>query len=172
LEIDRRFFIFLDVVDLDLGQLDFSTNRDIIEDQDDVIEEKNRDSILKFLKCPAHQFWSYRTYIEDKTPYSTQHGVKGAEFERVLVVIDEDEGSHSQYSYEKLFQLRELSATDLEHKEKNEDSTIERTRRLFYVCCSRALGHLAIVMYTNQPSKVEEHFVNHGLLNESSIVKL
>ena len=40
-------------------------------------------------------------YIEESTPFSTKHGVKGAEFKNVLVVIDD--ASWNQYKFNDVF---------------------------------------------------------------------
>lgn len=35
--------------------------------------------------------------------YATQHGVKGAQFDRVVVVMDEEESDYRTYNYERIF---------------------------------------------------------------------
>lgn len=64
----------------------------------------------------------------DHTPYSTQHSVKGAEFNNVLVILDN--GKWNNYNFNKLFS-------------QNPDLT---TLKLFYVCISRAKNNLAVFM--------------------------
>ncbi|MGC9539742.1 hypothetical protein [Streptomyces sp. UG1] len=61
-------------------------------------------------------------FIDELTPFSTQHGVKGDEFENVVVVVDDR--AWNRYSIGKM-----LAGTD------KPDRT-ERSRNLFYVCCS------------------------------------
>ena len=59
-------------------------------------------SVMALLNCRASELWGYRHYLEDLSPFATQQGVKGAEFERVLVLIDDEEGrGQRQFSYEK-----------------------------------------------------------------------
>ena len=70
-------------------------------------------------------------------PYSTQHGIKGAEFDNVFVILDN--GRWNQYNFKYLFE---------ETKEK--ESVIERTQKMFYVCCSRAKKNL--VVFYHKPS--------------------
>jgi DNA helicase-2/ATP-dependent DNA helicase PcrA len=74
-------------------------------------------------------------YIEDQTPFSTKHGVKGAEYDNVLMVIDDK--SWNQYSFNDVFA----------NKQKNIDR-YNRTRNLLYVCCSRAKDKLALLSLT------------------------
>lgn len=104
--------------------------------------------VMTFLGCAADELWGYRQYIEDMSPFATQQGVKGAEFERVLVIIDDEEGrAQTHFSYGKYFGITPLSDTDRENIAEGIDSAISRTRRLFYVCCSRAVQDLAVVMF-------------------------
>jgi DNA helicase-2/ATP-dependent DNA helicase PcrA len=76
------------------------------------ISDENEVAMADYLKCPAVQLRSYFRYIEGASLYSTQQGVKGAEFERVLVIVDEERNTHRQFSYDKLFGLAPLSKTD------------------------------------------------------------
>lgn len=101
-----------------------------------------------FLRCPASQFWGYYKYLNNDSPFSTQQGIKGAEFERVLVILDDDEGTHVQFSYDKYLGIKALSDKDLENRREGKETVVERTRRLFYVCCTRALKDLIVVLFT------------------------
>ena len=113
-------------------------------------EEANRelDSMDRFLACPAVEFWGYRTYIAEQSPFSTQQGVKGAEFERVLVIADDEEGTHFQFSYDKYFGIKPLTDRDWANLDEGKETQVERTRRLFYVCCTRAMTDLAVILFT------------------------
>jgi len=105
-------------------------------------------SPLRFMYCLVEELWGYQTYIEDQSPFSTQQGIKGAEFERVLVVVDDEESTAKSFSYEKYFGLVPLSDTDQNHTADGNETVVDRTRRLFYVCCSRAVNDLAVVIFT------------------------
>lgn len=105
-------------------------------------------SVAAFLACPAAELWGYRTYIEGQSPFATQQGVKGAEFQRVLVILDDEESDYNLFSYGKYFGVVPLSAKDEENRAEGADSVVGRTRRLFYVCCSRAVQDLAVVFFT------------------------
>lgn len=113
-------------------------------------EELSREIVAMqaFLACPAVQFWGYSTYVNEASPFSTQQGIKGAEFERVLVVLDDDEGTHVQFSYEKYLGIKPLSDRDQANLRDGKETAVERTRRLFYVCCTRALQDLVVVLFT------------------------
>lgn len=118
------------------------------EHGDAVLDEKTFDVLNAMNECALSELEGYYTYVKHESPYSTQHGTKGSEFERVIVVLDDDEGRYSLYSYDKFLGLKDLSATDVENQSKGVDSAIERTRRLFYVCVSRARESLAVVLFT------------------------
>ena len=126
-----------------------SDNAEAPEDEDDSEElTKEVSAMDAFLACPASQFWGYYKYVNDDSPFSTQQGIKGAEFERVLVVLDDDEGTHVQFSYDKYLGLKPLSKRDEENRREGKETAVERTRRLFYVCCTRALKDLIVVLLT------------------------
>ena len=78
-------------------------------------------------------------FVEDYTPYSTQHNIKGAEFNNVFVVLDN--GGWRNYNFEYLF-----ASTS------GKESVINRTQKLFYVCCSRSKKNLGV--FFHQPSPV------------------
>lgn len=77
-------------------------------------------------------------YRENLSPYSTQHGVKGAEFDNVFVILDN--GRWNLYSFKHLFE-----------ETADKESIIERTRKIYYVSCSRAKDNL--VVFFHKPSQ-------------------
>lgn len=139
------------------------------DDQEDDDSEKEIASMDAFLACPATQLLPYQTYISERSPFWTQQGIKGAEFERVLVVLDDAESTHFQFSYEKYLGLKAPSDTDRKHIEVGEETTMDRTRRLFYVSCTRALKDLAVVLFTADPGHAEGHVRQLGLFEPASI---
>ncbi len=142
------------------------------DDEDEADEEertKELNAMQAYLACPAHEFWGYRTYVNQESPFSTQQGIKGAEFERVMVVLDDEEGTHVQFSYEKYFGVKEPSARDRKRIEAQEETAIERTRRLFYVCCTRALHDLVVVMFTADPERARAQIERLALFPEDKV---
>ena len=59
------------------------------------------ENVQAYLACGVDELWAYRRYFTEESPFATHHGVKGAQFERVLVVIDDEEAGFRQYSYGK-----------------------------------------------------------------------
>lgn len=111
----------------------------IIDDKlNDFIENKtylyNRVKDVRF-----SEFQLLYDYLEGKTPFSTQHKTKGTEFDNVLVILDN--GGWRNYNFENLF-----LGTGTE-------SVLNRTQKIFYVCCTRAKENLA-VFYHNPSASV------------------
>ena len=125
--------------------------REAIEKADELGIVKKDDALERYAaRCPYvydrvmlvpyKEVQSLYKYLEGMTPLSTQHKTKGAEFDNVLVVLDN--GRWNNYNFEKLF----IASGD-ELKE----SVVQRTRKIFYVCCTRAKENLAV--YYHNPSE-------------------
>ncbi len=134
------------------------------EDDDDG-EELSKEVLAMgaFLACPASQFWGYNEYVNNDSPFSTQQGIKGAEFERVLVVLDDDEGTHVQFSYDKYLRIKPLSDREEVNRREGKETSIERTRRLFYVCCTRAMKDLIVVLFSADVAAAQRQITALGL---------
>lgn len=126
-------------------------------------------NVQAFLACGVAELWSYRRYIDEESPFATHHGVKGAQFERVMVVIDDEEAAYNLYSYGKYFGFLPLSDKDQEHIDAGEDSVLDRTGRLFYVCCSRAVKDLAVVVFAQNVEAARAAMVGKDLFPEAAI---
>jgi DNA helicase II / ATP-dependent DNA helicase PcrA len=79
------------------------------------------------------EFQKLYEYLEGQTPFSTQHKTKGAEFDNVLVILDN--GGWNHYNFRNLF-LETGTAT-----------VLDRTQKIFYVCCTRAKENLAVFFH-------------------------
>ena len=119
-------------------------------------EPATDNAALRFMQCDASELWGYRKYIEKMSPFATQQGIKGAEFDKVIVVVDDQEGRTNTFSYGKYFGVTEPSDTDRANIAAGKDSVIDRTRRLFYVCCSRALSDLVVVVFAEDTMQMNE----------------
>lgn len=126
----------------------------------------------KALSVPFSQIESYVQYISDKSPFGTHQGIKGLQFPRVMVVLDDNEARGFMFSYDKLFGAKVLSATDQKNEQEGIDTSIDRTRRLFYVTCSRAEKSLAIIVYTLEPDKVKDHVLKQRWFEEDEILDI
>ena len=124
---------------------------------------------LRFMQCDALELWGYRQYIEKMSPFATQQGIKGAEFDKVIVVVDDQEGRTNTFSYGKYFGVTPPSDTDSDNIAAGRDSVIDRTRRLFYVCCSRALSNLAVIIYADDTDQMCEALRTKAFFEPRSI---
>lgn len=104
---------------------------------------------------PFSEFQDLYKYLEGQTPFSTQHKTKGAEFNNVLVILDN--GNWNNYNFENLF----LGG--------GSPSVLERSQKIFYVCCTRAKENLAVFYHNPSPeviAKAKDWF------GEENMVKL
>ncbi|MFI5636484.1 UvrD-helicase domain-containing protein [Streptomyces goshikiensis] len=85
-------------------------------------------------------------YIEECTPFSTQHGVKGAEYPSVVAVFG---GGWTRYNFPRM--LADFPRRS--NLSKEERGRFERTRNLFYVACSRAKRDLVLIFTTELPDE-------------------
>ncbi|PRZ45122.1 UvrD-helicase domain-containing protein [Tritonibacter scottomollicae] len=134
-----------------------------------VAEPTTDNAALRFMQCDASELWGYRKYIEKMSPFATQQGIKGAEFGKVIVVVDDEEGRTNTFSYGKYFGVTPLSDTDRENLAAGKDSVIDRTRRLFYVCCSRALSDLTVVIFAEDTAKMREALFAKGFFETDAV---
>jgi DNA helicase-2/ATP-dependent DNA helicase PcrA len=111
----------------------------------------------------------YSAYISGDSAFDTHQGVKGLQFPRVMVVVDDQEARGFMLSYEKLLGAKSLSATDLKHEQEGEETTVHRTRRLLYVTASRAEESLAIVTYSADPERVKATVVQAEWFTEGEV---
>jgi len=127
-------------------------------------------SVAKLLQCPAAELLPYALYVAEGSPFATQHGVKGAQFDRVLVVMDEEESDYNLYDYEKVLSEKQASADDRKAFETGNDNTWSRTLRLLYVCCTRAKRGLALAFFVANPEATAAHIVASGIFPKASVI--
>lgn len=122
------------------------------------------------LQCQFSEFEEYVRYRSDQSRFGTHQGIKGLEFPRVVVILDDEEARGFLFSYDKLFGAKEPSATDLKNEAEGKDTSVDRTRRLFYVTCSRAENSLAIIAYTKEPDRVRGHVLSENWFSENELI--
>jgi len=87
---------------------------------------------------PYKEIVSLARYLDGHSPFETKHGVKGAEFENVLIVVGR---GWNQYNFNEMLELAQnvgsIPASKL--------LSFERNRNLFYVACSRPKRRLAVL---------------------------
>jgi len=95
-------------------------------------------------EVPYREIMALCRYLSGHSPFETKHGVKGAEFENVLVVVGR---GWNQYNFNEMLEL----SRDAARIPANKERAYERNRNLFYVTCSRPKRRLAI-LFTQQLS--------------------
>jgi DNA helicase-2/ATP-dependent DNA helicase PcrA len=116
------------------------------------------DSLFQMTPGPvAH----YAEYIANNTAYSTQHGVKGEEYEKVMVVYDDVEAAWNNYSFNKV--LTPLTSGEPTDRQRS------ITQKLAYVSFSRAKEDLRVLMFTANPEDARTELINSKLLMPDQI---
>ncbi|MFZ5978052.1 MAG: ATP-dependent helicase [Hydrotalea sp. AMD] len=135
--------------------------------------EQNSDEITpawrQALEVPFSQLKMYSEYLSEKSKFGTHQGVKGLEYERVMVIIDDEEAKGFLFSYDKLFGAKGLTDGDRKNISEGKETGIDRTKRLFYVACSRAKSSLAIVAYTDSPAAIKQNAIDYGWFEQNEI---
>ncbi|NTA83946.1 ATP-dependent helicase [Agrobacterium tumefaciens] len=111
------------------------------------------------LEAPFDEIEKYDRYVRGVSQFDTHQGVKGLEFPRVMVVVSDEEARGFMFAYDKLFATKAKSKADLENEAAGKETTIDRTRRLFYVTCSRAEQSLAVVYYAADPTLARDAMI-------------
>lgn len=88
-------------------------------------------SARAFLAAPAAELAALRLYIENQSPFNTHQGIKGAEFDRVLVVLDDYESNYNLFSYGRYFGLERPPIPMSKTQKAGKETTTDRTLRLF-----------------------------------------
>ena len=130
------------------------------------------DCLDSFLNTKFSQILNYTAYINGHSPFFTHQGVKGLEFPRVMAIIDDSEMRGFLFSYDKLFGIKSKTTNDINNEKEGKETGIDRTRRLFYVICSRAEESLAVVAYTDNPAGLKAGLSGKGWFNDDEIIVL
>lgn len=126
-------------------------------------------ALLAFLDAPFEQIDLYRQYVSGLAPFDTHQGVKGREFDRVMVIMDDVQARGFMFGYEKLFGAKATSQTDIKNAAEGKETGVDRTRRLLYVTSSRAERSLALVIYTENPAAIQSFVIENKWFSEEEI---
>lgn len=146
-----------------------------IQEVEEEPEERDGSEIAAWTEALETEFFqirNYKDYIDEKSIFRTHQGVKGNEFERVMVVMDDDEAGGFLFSYEQYFGAKALSTASQKKRAAGEETGLDRTRRLFYVTSTRAKNSLAHVIYTSDVAKVRESLIEKQFARESEIIEV
>lgn len=87
-------------------------------------------TIRSFLELEYSQFLAAIDFLYPEAVFSTEHGVKGEEYDNVVFVVSK---GWNQYQFETYAPM----ITGHSPVPKGKEASFERNRNLFYVCCSR-----------------------------------
>jgi DNA helicase-2/ATP-dependent DNA helicase PcrA len=114
-----------------------------------------------FFEMTSEPVSCYAGYMANNSAFSTQHGVKGEEYDKVLVVYDDIEAAWNQYSFNKV--LTPLTAGEPTERQRSV------TQKLAYVSFSRAKEDLRVLMFTADPATARTELINSRLLRPDQI---
>ncbi|ATG76316.1 UvrD-helicase domain-containing protein [Pseudoalteromonas sp. 1_2015MBL_MicDiv] len=108
------------------------------EKSNDLSDEDKRfyNKLHKIKEVSYKEVKNLGEYIDEKTPFSTKHGVKGAQFDNVLVVLGR---GWNHYNWNQMLEWMNQAPPQ------DKVNTYERNRNLFYVSCSRAKHNLTLL---------------------------
>ena len=98
----------------------------------------------------------YASFIAKNTAYSTQHGVKGEEYPKVMVVYDDVEAAWNLYNFGKTLTPATAGVPT--------DGQRGRGQRLAYVSFSRALEDLRVLFFAADPEAARQELIDKKLL--------
>ncbi len=104
--------------------------------EEEIDESLTLKQISKLRTIPYTELISLAQFINDHTPFSTKHGVKGAEFENVLVIFGR---GWNQYNWNQFLEWYP------DNYPEDRGESYLRNRNLFYVACSRPKRRLALL---------------------------
>nr|WP_145549870.1 UvrD-helicase domain-containing protein [Variovorax boronicumulans] len=132
---DRQLFPLTDDLSIRLGN-----NQPIVTAEMDQAAREREQADAKLYDAlfalPYAQVAAFARFFMTSTPFATKHGVKGDEFETVLVVLDDSGAAWNFYSFDKYLSGADAAANS---------ERANRSRNVFYVCCSRARQRLAVI---------------------------
>ena len=131
--------------------LKYADEKGIVKKSDGLIryEECNKYVVNRIRKVKYNELHNLYEYLEGEMPFSSYHKTKGSEFDDVFVILDN--GRWNNYNFERLF-----TGGDVKHEQQ-----VNRTKKIFYVCCTRAKEQLAVYYDRPIPAviiKAEEWF--------------
>lgn len=138
------------VVELAKEELEIKTG----DNFDKFIEEDGQYLWERIREIPFKEYKKSIEYLEKKTPYATQHSVKGSEYDNVFVML---ESEWRDYSFNGMM---------LEDGKKSS----KRALKLFYVCCTRAQKNLVVFYPKSNPNsqilkQIKEKFGEGNVIN-------
>lgn len=116
-------------------------------------------TLKEFLDLEYEQFLSAINFLYPEAEFSTEHGVKGEEYDNVIFVVSK---GWNQYQFETYAPMIKNGYT------LDKEASYIRNRNLFYVCCSRPKKRL--FFFVSIPIDDTFHEFLSGLVGDSNIL--
>lgn len=113
------------------------------------------------LAMKAKEVGAYASFLTKNTNYSTQHGVKGEEYSKVMVLYDDVEAGWNSYNFGKMLTPATSGVPT--------DGQRARGQRLAYVSFSRALEDLRVLFFTSNPDAARQELIDRKLVAAEQI---
>jgi len=114
-----------------------------------------------FFAMKPNEIAPYAKYLLENSAFSTQHGVKGEEYRRVLVLYDDIEAKWNVYNFNKMLTPDTCGAPT--------EGQLEKSRKLAYVSFSRAEDELGIILFTPNPEGAKTEMISRFALKAEQI---
>lgn len=134
------------------------------EEYDSTLHSSEKSDWLadSFFQMPTNEIESFVEFINGNTPLSTQHGVKGEEYKDVVVVFDDTDAAWTTYSFTKMLTPNTSGIPT--------EGQLRKSKKLAYVCFSRAKENLRILLFTPNPRAAKEELISNNLFQENQVV--
>lgn len=173
LKIPEKLQSFLPTSDENNSELEVEQSPPIseVENESDELDDNEISAWAEALETDFFQIRNYKDYVDENSIFRTHQGVKGNEFERVMVIMDDGEAGGFLFSYEQYFGAKEISKASQKKLDAGEEIGLDRTRRLFYVTSTRAKSSLAHVIYTSDVEKVKANLIEKKFAIADEIIE-
>ncbi|HEY9219028.1 MAG TPA: UvrD-helicase domain-containing protein [Phenylobacterium sp.] len=133
------------------------------EDYDETLHAQDKGDWLAdaFFSMKPDAIAPYAKYVLENSAFSTQHGVKGEEYGRVLVLYDDIEAKWNVYNFNKMLTPDTCGVPT--------DGQLEKSRKLAYVSFSRAEDELGIILFTPNPEGAKTEMMNRFAMKSEQI---
>ena len=115
----------------------------------------------EFFAMSTREIECFSEFINENTEFSTQHGVKGEQYDSVLVVFDDVGSAWNNYNFSKMLTPATAGSPT--------DRQLRLSKNLAYVCFSRAEVDLRIVLFSADVEGARRELLNRRIFTDAQI---
>lgn len=149
-------FTFSNIDDSISSIIDFCIAKNLVSRKrfEELINYDDDEFYTSLLNIPLKEFLALDEQITGNTSLDTLHGVKGLEFDNVIINLHQDQ-SWTTYNFDKLI------------KDENVDSkSVQNAHKLLYVACTRARKSLIINYIANPENILDFETLKNNVINK------